>query len=71
MCPGFTSKGGNMATEIEAEQPVAIYCEGKQHAIAVGITKMSTEQIKTINKGIAVESLHYLLDELWQIKSIG
>ena len=71
MCPGFTSAGGNLSTPIDAEQPVAIYVEGKQHAIAVGLTKMSTEQIKTVNKGIAVESMHYLMDELWQVKSIG
>ena len=67
----FLSTGGNISTAIESEQPVAIYCEGKQNAIAIGLTKMSTEQIKCVNKGVAVESLHYLLDELWQVKSIG
>jgi predicted RNA-binding protein (TIGR00451 family) len=40
--------------------------EGKEHAIAVGITKMSTSQIATVNKGIAVDSVHYLMDGLWQ-----
>jgi PUA domain protein len=70
MCPGFTSRGGNLPTSLSVDQPVAIYAEGKVHALAVGITKMSTEDIIELNKGIAVESLHYLLDELWQVKQI-
>lgn len=70
MCPGFTSKGGLMATPIEEEKPVAIYAEGKVNAMAVGLTKMSTERIKSVNKGIAVENVHYLMDGLWQTKSV-
>lgn len=70
MCPGFTSKGGSMPIPISAEQPVAIYSEGKQHALAVGLTKMSTSEIVTINKGIAVESVHSLMDGLWHTKTI-
>lgn len=70
MCPGFTSPGGALPVPIEAEKPVAIYAEGKQHAMGVGLTKMSTEQIRTLNKGIAVESYHFLMDELWQMRSL-
>ncbi len=70
MCPGFTSKGGNLPTPLAAEQPVAIYAEGKQHALAVGLTKMSTDQIVSVNKGIAVETVHYLMDGLWQTASL-
>jgi PUA domain protein len=66
MCPGFTSPGGSIPTPLEAGTPVAIYAEGKEHAMAIGILKMSTEQIKTVNKGIAVETIHYLMDGLWQ-----
>ena len=70
MCPGFTSPGGSMPVPIEADQPVAIYAEGKQHAMALGITKMSTAQIKSVNKGIAVESVHFLRDGLWLTNSV-
>jgi PUA domain protein len=49
---------------------VAIYAEGKEHALAVGLTKMSTNDIKSINKGIAVENIHYLIDGLWLTKTI-
>ena len=42
MCPGLTSKGGHLPPNIPAETVVGIYAEGKEHALAVGITKMST-----------------------------
>ncbi len=66
MCPGFTSPGGNMPDDFQIDEPVAIYAEGKEHALAIGLTKMSTEQIRTINKDVAVENIHYLLDGLYQ-----
>jgi predicted ribosome-associated RNA-binding protein Tma20 len=46
MCPGFTSAGGNMPDDFNIDEPVAIYAEGKEHALAIGLTKMSTEQIR-------------------------
>jgi PUA domain protein len=45
--------------------PVAIYAEGKTNALAVGITKMSTADIKSVNKGIGVDTVHHLNDGLW------
>lgn len=68
MCPGFTSKGGSLPCEMGAELPVAIYAEGKEHAIAVGMTKMSTKDIVSVNKGIAVETVHFLLDGLYTLQ---
>ena len=70
MCPGFTSKGGFVADSIEGETPVAIYAEGKEHAMAVGLTKMSRADIYSVNKGVAVETVHYLMDGLWQTTSV-
>ncbi|EEF49907.1 60S ribosomal protein L18, putative [Ricinus communis] len=66
MCPGLTSPGGALDEEVEAETPVAIMAEGKQHALAIGFTKMSAKDIKTINKGIGVDNMHYLNDGLWK-----
>lgn len=66
MCPGFTSKGGRLDESIEAEKPVIVMAEGKENAIAVGLTKMSTEDIKKINKDIGVENIHFLGDQLWE-----
>ncbi|KAF1893788.1 hypothetical protein Lal_00002318 [Lupinus albus] len=45
MCPGLTSPGGALDEEVEAESPVAIIAEGKQHALAIGFTKMSAKDI--------------------------
>nr|WCZ58794.1 putative Translation machinery-associated protein 20 [Seculamonas ecuadoriensis] len=64
MCPGLTSPGGRMV-DVPAETPVAIMVEGKEHAIGVGVTKMSTADIRSVNKGIAIELLHELDDGLW------
>ncbi|XP_077983879.1 malignant T-cell-amplified sequence 1-like isoform X2 [Glandiceps talaboti] len=68
MCPGLTSAG---ATLIPAEKDtaVAIMAEGKEHALAVGVMKKSTNDIKEINKGIGVETIHYLNDGLWHVKA--
>ncbi|URE31021.1 60S ribosomal protein L18 [Musa troglodytarum] len=44
----------------------AIMAEGKQHALAIGYTKLSAKDIKTINKGIGVDNMHYLNDGLWK-----
>uniref|UniRef100_A0A2P2JYN7 Pseudouridine synthase and archaeosine transglycosylase domain-containing family protein n=1 Tax=Rhizophora mucronata TaxID=61149 RepID=A0A2P2JYN7_RHIMU len=67
MCPGLTSPGGALDDEVEAESPVAIMAEGKQHALAIGLTKMSAKDIRTINKGIGVDNMHYLNDGLWKM----
>jgi len=67
MCPGLTSPGARM-TAVPENTPVAIMAEGKQHALAVGLTKMSTENITKINKGVGVENCHYLIDGLWNMK---
>ena len=65
MCPGFTSKGGDMPEEIAAGEPVSIYAEGKEHCMALGLTKMSTEDIRTVNKGVAVDTMHFIGDGLF------
>jgi PUA domain protein len=65
MCPGLTSMGGDLPVELGENTPVAIYAEGKQHALAVGLLRMSTQDIKQINKGVAIQNLHYLGDGLW------
>ncbi|CAL9204715.1 unnamed protein product, partial [Musa hybrid cultivar] len=67
MCPGLTSPGGALDEEVLEETPVAIMAEGKQHALAIGYTKLSAKDIKTINKGIAVDNMHYLNDGLWKV----
>ncbi|KAL3627980.1 hypothetical protein CASFOL_028082 [Castilleja foliolosa] len=45
MCPGLTSPGGVLDDEVDAETPVAIMAEGKQHTLAIGFTKISAKDI--------------------------
>ncbi|CCH41580.1 Translation machinery-associated protein 20 [Wickerhamomyces ciferrii] len=67
MCPGLTSPGADLpeAPGLPEGEIVAIYAEGKEHALAIGKLIMSTEDIKSKNKGIGIELFHYLGDGLW------
>ncbi|KAJ6642917.1 Malignant T-cell-amplified sequence 1 like [Pseudolycoriella hygida] len=67
MCPGLTSPGACM-TPAEKGTIVAIMAEGKQHALAIGMTFLSSDDILKVNKGVGVENCHYLNDGLWQMK---
>ncbi|XP_072040205.1 malignant T-cell-amplified sequence 1-B-like [Amphiura filiformis] len=69
MCPGLTSKGA-ILTPAEKETVVALMAEGKEHALAIGIMKMSADEIKSVNKGIGIDNVHYLNDGLWQMKTV-
>ena len=71
MCPGMTSPGGWLPSDDQpyaTKTPVAIFAEGKQHPAAIGITQMSTTDMRKVNKGIGVETVTYLGDELWNVR---
>jgi PUA domain protein len=70
MCPGLTSPGATIHDKVGSKTPVAIYGEDKEHAMAIGFTIMSTDEMLEINKGIGVENLHYLNDGLWKTPSL-
>lgn len=70
MCPGLTSPGARM-TDVAKDTVVAILAENKQHAIAIGIMELSSEEINKVNKGIGVKNCHYLNDGLWQMKTVN
>ncbi|KAI8329729.1 PUA domain-containing protein [Chlamydoabsidia padenii] len=66
MCPGLTSKGARMDIDLPEGAVVSIMAEGKENALAVGLLKMSTEDIRKVNKGIGCDNIHYLTDTLWK-----
>ncbi|KAF8447925.1 hypothetical protein L210DRAFT_701897 [Boletus edulis BED1] len=71
MCPGLTSAGGYLPPaehQVPANTLVAIHAEGKEHAVAVGMTKLSTEEMRKVNKGTGVEIATHLGDDLWAIQ---
>jgi PUA domain protein len=53
--------------DIPVDTVVAVMAEGKEHALAVGQMKMSSGDIRAINKGIGVETLTSLGDPLWSL----
>ncbi|KAJ8609030.1 hypothetical protein CTAYLR_008694 [Chrysophaeum taylorii] len=70
MCPGFTSDDGIMDHDIAVDAPVVVHAHGKQRAMCIGRVKMTKDEIAGVNKGIAVENLHFLGDGLWQLPTI-
>ena len=74
MAPGFTSTGGYLPPaeeQLAPDAPVGIFTEGKQHAAAIGVMKLGSEEIKKVNKGVGVEVKSYLGDGLWAMPTIG
>jgi len=69
MCPGLTSPGAKM-TEVDTDSVVAVMAEGKEHALAIGLTKMSSQEILDTNKNVGVETIHFLNDGLWVMKGV-
>jgi PUA domain protein len=66
MCPGLTSAGGDVSGELPALAPVAVYAEGKEHALALGTMKLSGADVRAVNKGIGIEVLHFAGDDLYK-----
>ena len=66
MAVGFTSKGGSIPKDLPEGTAVAIYAEGKENPMAIGVTTMSTETMKAGNvRGTGCENLHFMGDGLW------
>ncbi|GAA5935107.1 hypothetical protein JCM1841_000332 [Sporobolomyces salmonicolor] len=73
MCPGMTSATGYLPpteSNIAKGEPVAVYAYGKENPLAIGLTAMSTDDIRNLNKNIGVEMVHFLGDDLWKVDRI-
>ncbi|KAK4050768.1 translation machinery-associated protein 20 [Microbotryomycetes sp. JL221] len=73
MCPGLTSPTAYLPpTEqnIPSGQPVAVFAYGKEEPLAIGITKMSTDDIRAKNKDIGVDNVTFLGDDLWKVDKL-
>lgn len=71
MCPGLTNEGGKMGDGLEKGRGIVILAEGKENALAVGVMKMSVNDIKNKNKGVGVEVSHFLGDGLYNTNDIS
>ncbi|GAA5990106.1 hypothetical protein JCM11641_007069 [Rhodosporidiobolus odoratus] len=73
MCPGMTSPTGYLpppSSNIPKGSPVAVHAYGKEHALAIGLLAMSTDEIRDLNKNIGVENITYLGDDLWKVGNL-
>ncbi|SCZ89051.1 BZ3500_MvSof-1268-A1-R1_Chr1-1g00921 [Microbotryum saponariae] len=73
MCPGLTSPTAFLPpseANIPVGHPVAVHAYGKEEALAIGSTAMSTDDIRSINKNIGVENVTYLGDDLWKVDKL-
>lgn len=71
MCPGLTNEGGKMGDGLEKGRGIVILAEGKENALAVGVMKMSVNDIRNKNKGVGVEVSHFLGDGLYNTNDIS
>jgi len=42
MAPGLTSAGAKMEEDLPGNSIATVYAEGKEHALSIGLLKMST-----------------------------
>ena len=62
------SEGGDEGDVTADEAPdEEADAEGKEHALAVGTMRLSTDDVRTVNKGVAIEALHFQGDDLFKI----
>lgn len=66
-CGGLKQATSELPEGLKAGEPVALYAEGKELPLAVGVMVMSTEEIMAAQKGFAIEQTHFLDDALWKV----
>ncbi|WVO23519.1 uncharacterized protein IAS62_004874 [Cryptococcus decagattii] len=71
MAPGLLSAGGKLPDGLEKDTIVVIQAEGKQHACGIGKLVASSADIKKAGKGVAVETICWIGDDLWKVDTIG
>ncbi len=64
MRPGIKEIDGGIAKG----EIVAIVDEMNKKAIAVGIAEFSTEEMREMMKGRVIKNIHWVGDEIWNVK---
>ena len=70
MAPGLTSAGGAVEKGIQKGAPVQITAEGCNHACAIGLMSMTSEELEAKPAGQAIESVHSIGDGLWKLEKV-
>ena len=66
MAPGLVSEGGSVADDCDKGSAVAIMAEGMKHAMGIGFMMQSSDEVKKNGKGMAIENIQFLNDQLWK-----
>lgn len=70
MAPGITSPGGKLCPGLDVMAPVQVTAEGKQHAMALGVLTMGSDEIAKEKKGEAIQVVQFLNDGIWHLKAV-
>lgn len=70
MVPGLKSTRAAM-DDVPKKTVVGIYGGSKEHPLAVGLALMATSTIRTVDKGVGIETWHYLTDGLWKCPTLS
>jgi PUA domain protein len=70
MAPGLLTEGGRFKEGLRVNDPVAVMAEGKEHALAVGVMLMSSDEVLKERKGEAIQICGFMNDGLWLMKPI-
>ncbi|KAM0790877.1 hypothetical protein ACM66B_004717 [Microbotryomycetes sp. NB124-2] len=74
MCRGLTSPTAYLPpteSNIPSGQPVAVFAYGKEEPLAIGLTKMSSDEIRSVNRDIGVDNVTFLGDDLWKVDKLS
>lgn len=64
MRPGITEIQDN----IQKDEPILIIDQTHKKPLAIGISLLSTEQLRTATTGKVIKNIHHVGDELWNLK---
>jgi len=63
MVPGIKMIEG----EFDAGSKILVRDHDKGRVIAIGVSLMSSQELRAVHKGKAIKNLHYLNDDIWQL----
>lgn len=64
MRPGIT----NIEDNIQKNEPIVIVDQTHQKPLAIGISQLPSEELKTTTTGKVIKNIHHVGDELWNFK---
>jgi len=64
MRPGIT----HIEENIQKDEPIVIVDQTHQKPLAIGISQLPSEELKTTTSGKVIKNIHHVGDELWKLE---